>query len=256
MHLGKSQWTGCLKSLPSLILLFVLAEETVFICSIYFGLVWLHCRRSNTGAYTRQARTLPLGAVPSPCRPLRSSPFRQVMWRGDRTADWPIRGSLWWGERAPGDRARIVLSDSVVGGPGESPSPLGLDCYNTQHISVMVRMWRVPPQAHVFACLASSWGCCLGRLWDLSLRGTASLEEMAHLEWAMIAQPYFPPMFCFLIENAVWPDSSYSCYHGFPTMTDSVWEQYAKIKPSPLKLLLVRYLVRKKLEKYLMLQND
>lgn len=102
MHLGKSQWPGCPKSPPSLILLFVLAEETVFICLIDFGLVWLHCRRSNTGAYTRQARTLPLGAVPSPFCPLRRSPFRQVMWTGDRTADWPIRGSLWWGESSRG----------------------------------------------------------------------------------------------------------------------------------------------------------
>lgn len=164
MHLGKSQWTGCLKSLPSLILLFLLAEETVFICSIYFGLVWLHCRRLNTGAYTRQARTLPLGAIPSPCCPLRSSPFRQVMWRGDRTADWPIRGSLWWGERAPGDRARIVLSDSVVGGPRESALHSG--SWQLQYTGHLCHGENVmyPPQAHVFVCLLpagdAAWEGC------------------------------------------------------------------------------------------------
>lgn len=156
------------------------------------------------------------------------------------------------GEKAPGGRARTVLSDSIVGGPGKSPSLLGLDCYNTQHHLCHGANVKCPPQAHVFACLASSWGMLLGK--DVrSFRGTASLEEMAHLEWALIAQPYFPPMFCFLIENSVWPDTSYSWYHSFPTDRQCL---RTVCKNNPPQVASCETSGQKKLEKYLMPQND
>lgn len=128
----------------------------------WFGLVALsaikHRRLYKTGKDTTT------GHHPQPLLSTQTRPFRQVMWRGDRTADWPIRGSLWWGDRAPGDRARIVLSDSVVGGPGESALRSG--SWLLQYTAHLCHGENVtcPPQAHVFACLLpagdAAWEGC------------------------------------------------------------------------------------------------
>lgn len=139
------------KALPSLILLFILVEETVLFTFFGFGCIagnqtWdlVHARQ----VHYHLALFLALAVH------FRHIPFRKVMWRGEKTAGWPIRSSLWWGERTPEGRARIVLSYSLEVGPGESPPPLWA-WVSTTHgiISVVVWIWHV---SHRPMCL-STW---------------------------------------------------------------------------------------------------